>query len=160
MPAQIAEQETEYDSPRETMPRVYLPPKEIEEEAPKVKEPARASMPPIGAAAPPSPALLRKSAVPPGDNFIERYGRTWTWDSWARRIEHEALIIAQTMESVMHGIVGGLIGLGLAAIPAMYVDDYRHLIWQPLGAAAGMLLGMMRARKRWKAIFKSHNDLT
>ncbi|MBM4404857.1 MAG: hypothetical protein FJ039_01540 [Chloroflexi bacterium] len=162
MPAQVVEdEEIEYESPRAEMtPKVYLPPKETETEASKAKEPSRAAMPPIGAAAPPSPELYRKSAVPPSDNFIERYGRAWTWDSWARRIEHEALIIAQTMESVMYGIVGGLIVFGLAAIPAIYVDDYRHLLWQPLGAACGMLAGVMRSHRRWKAIFKSHGNLT
>lgn len=156
MSAQIAQRETEYDSPRaEVTPKVYLPPKEIEDE--EAGEPS-ASLPPVGA--PPPTSSPHRVSTPQTDNFFDKYGRTWTWDNWAKRLEHEALIIARTMESVMYGIAGGLVGLGLAGVPALFVDDYRHLIWQPIGAAIGMMFGVMRARKRWSARFQSHNDLT
>ncbi len=156
MPAQIAQRETEYDSPRaEVTPKVYLPPKDIEDE--EAEEPS-ASLPPIGG--PPTTSSPHRVSRPESDNFVDKYGSKWTWDNWAKRIEHEALIIAQTMQSVMYGLIGGLAGLGLAGVPALFMDDYRHLIWQPIGAAAGMLLGVMRALKRWTAIFRSHNDLT
>ena len=101
-----------------------------------------------------------KVTLPRQNNFFEEYPRKWTWESWGRRIEQEALMVARSIEAVIWATVGALLGVALAAIPGVYFDYYHYVIWQPLGAAFGAAAGAVLVWRRWRNVFTSHQDVS
>ena len=92
-------------------------------------------------------------------NFFAKYPRKWTWESWAKRVEYEWITMARSLDSVIYGTIGAMLGLALAGIPGAFANGYSFVIWQPLGAAIGAACGLLFARRRWQGIFQSHDDL-
>ncbi|MEE9284674.1 MAG: hypothetical protein V3V35_02980 [Dehalococcoidia bacterium] len=104
------------------------------------------------------PAAVRVT-VPSLQNFFHKYPRKWTWETWAKRIEYESLTVARSLDAIMWGTIGALLGLAVSGIPGAILDSYAWVVWQPLGAATGAVTGALFAWRRWQDIFSSHEDL-
>ncbi len=100
-----------------------------------------------------------KVMVPRDLNFFHKYPSKWTWESWAKRIEFESITVARSLDAVVWGTIGALLGLAISGIPGALLDSYAWVVWQPLGAAAGAATGAMLAWRRWQDIFDSHEHL-
>lgn len=98
--------------------------------------------------------------LPRQNNFFEEYPRKWTWESWAKRIEQEWLMVARSVESVIWATIGALLGVALTAVPGAFIEAYHYVIWQPLGAAAGAAIGAAIVWRRWQGVFDSHQDIS
>ena len=98
--------------------------------------------------------------LPRPRSFFEDYPRKWTWDSWARRVEHEGLMVARGMEAIIWGTVGALLGLAASGVPGAFLESYPLVVWQPLGAAVGAAVGALLTWHRWIPTFRSHRDLS
>ncbi|MSQ24993.1 MAG: hypothetical protein EXR49_01765 [Dehalococcoidia bacterium] len=110
----------------------------------------------------PPPQVLRvtipKQPARP-HTFFEKYPRNWTWESWAKRMEYEALTVARSASAGVWALLGALTGLAAAGIPALMVTGYQSLVWAPVGAAAGAALGAAQSWWRWRKVFQSHDQL-
>ena len=113
----------------------------------------------------PTPATEHRVTIPATQqlfdepNFFTKYPRKWTWESWAKRVEYEWITMARSLDSVIYGTIGAMLGLALTGIPGAFSSGYSFVIWQPLGAAIGALSGLLFTRRRWQGILKSHDDL-
>ena len=156
---QIAERDISSAYPRvETTPKVYLPPKNNANDA---EDEAADGMPNVTASTSASASAKRhKASMPETGNFFDKYPGKWGWETWAKRIEYEALLISRTMETVTYAIIGALVGLACGVIPSTFVGgSYEFVLWGPVGAAVGSLLGAATAQRRWETVVKSHDNL-
>ncbi|MSQ13728.1 MAG: hypothetical protein EXR47_06335 [Dehalococcoidia bacterium] len=77
----------------------------------------------------------------------------WTWDGWGRRSERHMTGLVRSIEMLVGGMAGALIGAAAASIPvatsqAAFFATYYQLTL-PLGAAVGMLGALVLVWKRW-----------
>lgn len=77
----------------------------------------------------------------------------WTWDGWGRRSERHMTSLVRSIEMLVGGMAGALVGAAAASIPAAtsqaaFFATY-HQLTLPLGAAVGMLGAMVLVWKRW-----------
>ncbi len=120
----------------------------------------KVTLPPKIDADDPGQQARYRVTLPKQTNFFEEYPRKWTWESWAKRVEQEWLMVARSMEAVIWATIGALLGVALTAIPGAFVDAYHYVIWQPLGAAIGAAAGTILVWRRWRGVFDSHQDMS
>ncbi|MBI4233840.1 MAG: hypothetical protein HY686_05305 [Chloroflexi bacterium] len=77
----------------------------------------------------------------------------WTWESWGQRSERSLIRAARNLEMLNWAGIGALLGAAAAAAPAFYFGfgQYPFVFAQPLGAAAGAILGNLVVHWRWSA---------
>lgn len=97
--------------------------------------------------------------IPRNNNYFNKYPRKWTWDSWAKRVEFEWIMIARALDAVVWATIGALVGLALLAIPGAFIGTYQYAVWQPLGAAIGASLGTIAVWRRWIPVMQSHDEM-
>lgn len=80
-----------------------------------------------------------------------RSGGEWTWERWGYTSQRYLSHTARTLEMMFIGGLGALLGLGLAALPTLFLgyQSYPYMVLQPLGAALGGLMGAGWVSLRW-----------
>ncbi|MBI2846626.1 MAG: hypothetical protein HYX82_01950 [Chloroflexi bacterium] len=75
----------------------------------------------------------------------------WSWEEWGRRSEYEWLLVARGLNNLIWAAIGALLGTTVAGIPALFVDTTKYLfvLWQPLGAGVGALIGLGLSWALW-----------
>lgn len=129
---------------------------------PKVYTPRHAPEEPEGPAAPAAPYRVTVPAAakePAYDkSFFSKFPQN-SWEAWSRRVEMEWLTVARGMDSIIYGTIGALAGVAISAAPGLFDDNYLFVVWNPIGAATGALLGLGFAWRHWRNIFRAHEGL-
>jgi len=80
-----------------------------------------------------------------------RVGGEWTWERWGYTSQRYFSHTARVVEMIFVGGLGALLGLGLSALPTLFLgfQDYPYMVLQPIGSALGGLLGAWVVHLRW-----------
>lgn len=92
----------------------------------------------------------------PQRSFWGRARENWSWEEWGRRSEHEWLLVARGLDALLWAAIGALLGTTVAGIPAVFVGTTKYLfvVWQPLGAGLGAIIGLALAWARWEPMLR------
>ncbi len=128
-------------------PKVYSPRKALDEQE-------------GGTQAPPYRVTVPQAEREPAydKSFFSKFPQN-SWEAWSRRVEMEWLTVARGMDCIIYGTIGAVIGLAASAIPGAFDENYLFVVWNPVGAAAGLLVGLGLAWRHWRGVFRAHEGL-